>query len=156
MTSNIVSNYYTPQVRNVSELQKFKNNYKSMKLDKKINVPDSMKDVLIMRKRNLAVEFLNKTIEKPISKTEYCKHKHISVNTLNQGISILGINYFVKSRKVAKKNIDENDPERSSTIFNENDQSRIIENNHHQSEKTKLLKSKHKSTNMLDLIPQSV
>ena len=55
-----------------------------------------------MRNRNYAIEYLNLTINKKLTKTDFCRSNNISINSLNKGLESLGVK--IKSKK---KNNDE-------------------------------------------------
>jgi UDP-galactopyranose mutase len=68
--NKIVAEYYTP-----SELQQFKNSYKSFTQDKKLNIPKNIIEVTQMRNRNFAIEYLNSTVNKKLTKTDFSNLK---------------------------------------------------------------------------------
>jgi UDP-galactopyranose mutase len=90
--NKIVAEYYTPlKTRQQSDLQQFKNSYKSFTQDKKLNIPRNINEVTQMRNRNFAIEYLNSTVNKKLTKTDFCKSKSISRNSLNMGLNSVGI-----------------------------------------------------------------
>jgi hypothetical protein len=117
--NKIVAEYYTPmKIRQPSELQQFKNSYKSFTLDKKLNIPKNDNEVTQMRNRNFAIEYLNSTVNKKLTKTEFCKFKNISRNSLNMGLNSVGINIACKTRT------NGNNPEQKRTNRNNWEQKR--------------------------------
>jgi UDP-galactopyranose mutase len=117
--SKIVAEYYTPlKTRQPSELQQFKNRYKSFTQDKKLNIPRNINEVTQMRNRNFAIEYLNSTVNKKITKTDFCKSKSISRNSLNMGLNSVGIKITCKTRT------NENKREQKTTNRNNWEQKR--------------------------------
>jgi UDP-galactopyranose mutase len=115
--NKIVAEYYTPlKTRQPSELQQFKNSYKSFTQDKKPNIPKNINEVTQMRNRNFAIEYLNSTVNKKLTKTEFCKCKNISRNSLNMGLNSVGIKITCKTRT------NENKREQSGTKYNKSEQ----------------------------------
>jgi hypothetical protein len=51
-----------------------------------------------MRNRNFAIEYLNSTVNKKLTKTEFCKSKSISKNSLNMGLNSVGIKIACKMK----------------------------------------------------------
>jgi hypothetical protein len=51
-----------------------------------------------MRNRNFAIEYLNSTVNKKLTKTEFCKYKSISKNSLNMGLNSVGIKIACKTK----------------------------------------------------------
>jgi hypothetical protein len=115
--NKIVAEYYTPlKTRQPSELQQFKNSYKSFTQDKKLNIPRNINEVTQMRNRNFAIEYLNSTVNKKLTKTDFCKSKSISRNSLNMGLNSVGIKIACKTRTNGNK------PEQSGTKENNSEQ----------------------------------
>ncbi|CAH1381612.1 unnamed protein product [Tenebrio molitor] len=85
--NKIVAEYYTSlKTRQPSKLQQFnrrKNSYKSFTQDnnKKLNIPKNINEVTQMRNRNFAIEYLNSTVNKKLTKTYFCRSKNISRNS---------------------------------------------------------------------------
>jgi hypothetical protein len=115
--NKIVAEYYTPlKTRQPSELQQFKNSYKFFTQDKKLNIPKNINEVTQMRNRNFAIEYLNSTVNKKLTKTDFCKSKSISRNSLNMGLNSVAIKIACKTRR------NENKPEQSGTKENKSEQ----------------------------------
>jgi UDP-galactopyranose mutase len=115
--NKIVVEYYTPlKIRQPSELQQFKNSYKSFTQDKQLNIPKNINEVTQMRNRNFAIEYLNSTVNKKLTKTEFCKFKNISRNSLNMGLNSVGIKIACKTRT------NENKREQSGAKENKSEQ----------------------------------
>jgi hypothetical protein len=57
-----------------------------------------MKYVTQIRNRNFAVEYVNSTVNKKLTKTDFCKSKSISRNFLNMGLNSAGIKIACKTR----------------------------------------------------------
>jgi hypothetical protein len=115
--NKIVPEYYTLlKIRQPSELQQFKNSYKSFIQDKKLNIPKNINEVTQIRNRNFAVEYLNLTVNKKLTKTDFCKSKSISRNFLNMGQNLAGIKIACKTRTNGNKR------EQSGTKENKSEQ----------------------------------
>jgi hypothetical protein len=69
-----------------------------------------------MRNRNFAIEYLNSTVNKKLTKTEFCKSKNISRNSLNMGLNSVGIKIACKTRT------NENKQEQSGAKENKSEQ----------------------------------
>jgi hypothetical protein len=59
-------------------------------LDKKLNIPKNINEVTQMRNRNFAIEYLNSTVNKKLTKTDFCRSKNISRNSINMGLNSVG------------------------------------------------------------------
>jgi hypothetical protein len=68
-----------------------------------------------MRNRNFAIEYLNSTVNKKLTKTDFCKSKSISRNSLNMGLNSVGIKIACKTRT------NENKREQSGTKENKSE-----------------------------------
>lgn len=82
----------------ISDLQKIKNNYKSFTQDLRTNMSKDTKEITQIRNRNLAIDYINLATKNKVNKTDFCKRKHISINSLNNGIKSLGVKITHKSR----------------------------------------------------------
>jgi hypothetical protein len=71
-----------------------------------------------MRNRNFAIEYLNSTVNKKLTKTEFCKSKNISRNSLNMGLNSVGLKITCKTRT------NGNNPEQKTTNRNNWEQKR--------------------------------
>ncbi|RZC36459.1 hypothetical protein BDFB_012541, partial [Asbolus verrucosus] len=90
--NKIVAEYYSPlNIRQPSELQQFKNSYKSFTQDKKLNIPKNISEVTQIKNCNFATEYLNSTVNKKLTKADFSKSKSISRNSLNMGLNSVGI-----------------------------------------------------------------
>jgi hypothetical protein len=69
-----------------------------------------------MRNRNFAIEYLNSTVNKKLTKTDFCKSKSISRNSLIMGLHSVGIKIACKTRT------NENKREQSRTKENKSEQ----------------------------------
>jgi hypothetical protein len=69
-----------------------------------------------MRNRNFAIEYLNSTVNKKLTKTDFCKSKSIFRNSLNMGLNSVGIKIAIKTRTNGNK------PEQSGTKENKSEQ----------------------------------
>jgi hypothetical protein len=69
-----------------------------------------------MRNRNFAIEYLNSTVNKKITKTDFCKSKSISRNSLNMGLNSVGIEVVRKTKTNGNKR------EQSGTRENKSEQ----------------------------------
>ncbi|RZC38404.1 hypothetical protein BDFB_012836 [Asbolus verrucosus] len=88
--NKIVAQYYTPlEIRQQSEFQQFKNSYNTQ--DKKLNIPKNINEVTEIRNCNFVIDYLNSTVNKKLTKTDFCKSKDISRNSLNMGLNSVGI-----------------------------------------------------------------
>jgi cation transport ATPase len=85
-------------------------------LDKKLNIPKNINEVTQMRNRNFAIEYLNSTVNKKLTKTDFCRSKNISRNSLNMGLNSVGIKIACKTRT------NENKQEQSGTKENKSEQ----------------------------------
>ncbi|RZC31854.1 hypothetical protein BDFB_013595, partial [Asbolus verrucosus] len=56
-----------------------------------------------MKNRNFAIEYLNSTVNKKLTKTDFCKSKSISRNSLNMGLNSVGIKIACKTRTNGNK-----------------------------------------------------
>jgi 3-isopropylmalate dehydratase small subunit len=117
--NKIVAEYYTPlKIRQPSELQQFKIVTNLLLLIKKLNIPKNINEVTQMRNRNFAIEYLNSTVNKKLTKTEFCKFKNISRNSLIKGLNSVGIKIACKTRT------NGNNPEQKGTNRNNWEQKR--------------------------------
>jgi hypothetical protein len=83
-------------------------------LDKKLNIPKNINEVTQMRNRNFAIEYLNSTVNKKLTKTDFCRSKNISRNSINMGLNSVGI--------ACKTRTNENKQEQSGTKENKSEQ----------------------------------
>jgi hypothetical protein len=81
-------------------------------LDKKLNIPKNINEVTQMRNRNFAIEYLNSTVNKKLTKTDFCRSKNISRNSINMGLNSVG----------CKTRTNENKQEQSGTKENKSEQ----------------------------------
>lgn len=89
--ANVKIQYFQPLEKKMTDLQIVKANCRSYKETNKNNIPINTEEVQKMSNRNHALKYLNmKTNNEIKTKTEYCKRYHISSNTLNRGLEILG------------------------------------------------------------------
>jgi hypothetical protein len=79
-------------------------------------IPKNINEVTQMRNRNFAIEYLNSTVNKKLTKTDFCKSKSISRNSLNMGLHSVGIKIACKTRT------NENKREQSRTKENKSEQ----------------------------------
>ncbi|RZB38710.1 hypothetical protein BDFB_014738 [Asbolus verrucosus] len=101
----VVIKYYKSPKRQQSDLQILRNSYKSFSMDKKMNIPKNNNEITQMRNRNYATEYLNLTINKKLTKTDFCKSSQISINSLNKGLESLDVK--IKSKKTNKITVEE-------------------------------------------------
>jgi hypothetical protein len=118
--NKIVAEYCTPlKTRQQSDLQQFKNSYKSFTQDKKLSIPKNFNEVTQMRNRNFAIDYyLKSTVNKKLTKTDFCKSKSISRNSLNMGLNSVGIKIACKTRTNENKSEQLGTKERKNKIKN--------------------------------------
>ena len=122
-----VKSYLPPEKRARSKLQQVKDKHRSFTQTNKEGIPKDLNELKAIKHREHAITFLNQymNINKNMSKAQYCKANHISHNSLNTGLKLLGF----------KKRVKETN----------RDQSRPVETNQDQLKPIKTRKSKGKT-----------
>jgi hypothetical protein len=122
-----VKSYLPPEKRVRSKLQQVKDKHRSFTQTSKEGIPKDLNELKAIKHREHAITFLNQytNINKKMSKTQYCKANHISHNSLNAGLKLLGFKSGLKETN--------------------RDQSRPVETNRDQSRPVKKSKSKLKT-----------
>ena len=93
MNPSVKITSYLPQVkRERSKLQQVKDKHRSFTQTTKEGIPKDLNELKAIKYREHAITFLNQymNIDKKTSKTQYCKTHHISHNSLNTGLQLLG------------------------------------------------------------------
>ena len=97
--NSVKSTYYLPPPkRERSNLQQVKDKYRSFIQANKEGVPKDLADLKDIRHREHALLFLKQyaDVTKNTNKTKYCKSHHISHNSLNTGLELVGYKTRVK------------------------------------------------------------
>src|SRR6476469_1055634 len=84
--------YLPPEKRARSKLQQVKDKHRSFMQTSKEGIPKDLNELKAIKHREHAITFLNQymNINKKMSKAQYCKANHISHNSLNTGLKLLG------------------------------------------------------------------
>ena len=93
MISPVTIKSYLPQEkRERSKLQQVKDKHRSFTQTSNEGIPKDLKELKAIKYREHAITFLNQfmNINKKMSKSAYCKSNHISHNSLNAGLKLLG------------------------------------------------------------------
>ena len=87
-----VKSYLPPEKRVRSKLQQVKDKHRSFTQTSKEGIPKDLNELKSIKYREHAITFLNQymDINKKMSKSQYCKVNHISHNSLNTGLNLLG------------------------------------------------------------------
>ena len=99
MTPPVTVTSYLPQEKKErSKLQQVKDKHRSFTQASKEGIPKDFNEIKSIKLREHALTFLNQAmnIDKKTSKTRYCKTNHISHNSLNTGLKLLGCKSSVK------------------------------------------------------------
>ena len=93
-----VKSYLPPEKRVRSKLQQVKDEHRSFTQTSKEGIPKDLSELKAIKHRKHAITFLNQYMNtnKKTSKAQYCKANHISHNSLNTGLKILGYKNRVK------------------------------------------------------------
>ena len=93
-----VKSYLPPEKRVRSKLQQVKDKHRSFAQTSKEGIPKDLNELKAIKHREHAITFLNQytNINKKMSKAQYCKTNHISHNSLNTGLKLLGFKNRVK------------------------------------------------------------
>ena len=94
-----ITSYLPPEKRGRSELQQVKDKHRSFTQTNKKGVPKDLNELKLIKYRDHAIAFLNEYMntDKKTTKSKYCKIHHISHNSLNTGLKLLGYKTTVKS-----------------------------------------------------------
>src|ERR1044071_4664377 len=87
-----IKSYLPPEKRERSKLQQVKDKHRSFTQTNKEGIPKDLNELKLIKYREHAIAFLNEymNIDKKITKSKYCKSNHISHNSLNTGLKLLG------------------------------------------------------------------
>ena len=87
-----VKSYLPPEKRVQSKLQQVKDKHRSFTQTSKEGIPKDLNELKAIMYRDHSITFLNQymNINQKMSKSQYCKINHISHNSLNTGLSLLG------------------------------------------------------------------
>jgi len=104
MTPVTIKSYLPEARKERSKLQQVKDKHRSFTESNKERIPKDYKELRLMKCREHAIKYLNDylNLEKKTNKSQYCKTNHISHNTLNQGLLLLG-----HKTRINKTNQDE-------------------------------------------------
>jgi recombination DNA repair RAD52 pathway protein len=116
-----IKSYLPPEKRERSKLQQVKDKHRSFTLTNKNGIPKDLNELKEMKYREHGITFLNQymNINKKTSKSQYCKTNHISHNSLNTGLNLLGYKTRVKETNLDKTrpvetNLDQSRPVKTS------------------------------------------
>ena len=101
--SPLVQSYLPLQEKNErSKLLQLKDKYRSFTKSNKEGIPKDLNELKLIKHREHAITFLNQYLntEKSVSKSKYCKDKHISHNSINKGLKQLGYKIQVKQHTI--------------------------------------------------------
>lgn len=103
MDKNIVSQFYCKSpIKPINLNTRVKNTVKSYIMDKNTFTPKDNKQLKEIRIRNIAYEYIDKSLNEKVNKKDFCKNKGISINTLNNGLKNMGMK--IESDKNKKEN----------------------------------------------------
>lgn len=89
---------YLKENKESTIINKVKSNIKSIEMTKTgILVPKNINDLKKYRSINYAYEYLDRGLHSNISKTSFCKEKHIGIRTLSKGLEYIGTKTLKKS-----------------------------------------------------------
>ena len=93
-----IKSYLPQEKRERSKLQQVKDKHRSYTRTSKEGIPKDLNELKAIKYREHAITFLNQytNINKKMSKGLYCKTNHISHNSLNTGLKLLGYKSRVK------------------------------------------------------------
>lgn len=97
---NVSVMYYLPpeKTNKSSNLNTIKSKFRAVQNTNSNNIPQNMNDLKLMRRRTMAIDFMNKYMNNEVkSKSEFIKNNKISMNTLNKGLEEIG--HFKKYSK---------------------------------------------------------
>jgi hypothetical protein len=96
-----IKSYLPPEKRERSKLQQVKDKHRSFTLTNKKDIPKDINELKAIKYRDHGITFLNEymNIDKKMSKAQYCKTHHISHNSLNTGLKILGYKTRINETK---------------------------------------------------------
>ena len=94
-----IKSYLPPERRERSKLQQVKDKHRSFTQTNKKGVPKDLNELKLIKYRDHAIAFLNEYMNthKKTTKSKYCKTHHISHNSLNTGLKLLGYKTSIKS-----------------------------------------------------------
>ena len=116
----------------------------------KDGIPKDIDELKLIRNREHAIAYLNQYIDighQSISKSKYCKDKHISHNSLNMGLEQLG--YRTRVLRIKRDQLRRVETEISQLKLTETNPSEIVQN------ETKLNVRKTKKSNKTSIIEGS-
>jgi hypothetical protein len=93
-----VKSYLPQEKKERSKLQQIKDKHRSFTQTSNEGIPKDFKELKSIKLREHGLTFLNQymNLDKKVSKTKYCKTNHISHNSLNTGLKLLGCKSSVK------------------------------------------------------------
>ena len=117
-----IKSYLPPEKRERSKLQQVKDKHRSFTQTNKDGISKDLNELKSIKYREHAITFLNQytNIKKNMrSKSQYCKTNHISHNSLNTGLKLLGYKTRVKETNLDKMrrvetNLDQSRPVKTS------------------------------------------
>src|SRR5579863_2018906 len=100
-----IKSYLPPEKKERSKLQQVKDKHRSFTQTNKDGIPKDLNELKLIKYREHGITFLNQymNINKKMSKSQYCKTNHISHNTLNTGLQLLGYKTRVKETILDKQ-----------------------------------------------------
>jgi hypothetical protein len=109
-----VKSYLPQEKKERSKLQQVKDKHKSFTQTSNEGIPKDLNELKSIKLREHALTFINHytDLDKKMSKTRYCKTKHISHNSLNTGLKLLGWKTHVKRDHLRRveTNLDQSGP----------------------------------------------
>jgi len=116
-----IKSYLPQEKRERTKLQQVKDKYRSFTQTNKEGIPKDLNELKSIKYRDHAISFLNQymNINKKTSKSQYCKTNHISHNSLNTGLKLLG----------HKTRVNENNRDQTRPTETNQDQSKPDETN---------------------------
>lgn len=134
-TSNVTVKSYLPseKERVRSKLQQVKDKHRSFTQTNKQGIPKDFNELKLIKYREHAITFLNEymNIDKKTTKSEYCKSNHISHNSLNNALKLMGhatTRKAPKAKPIKTKSKQSRPIIKAGKILNDEEINEIIEN----------------------------
>ena len=128
-----IKSYLPPEKRERSKLQQVKDKHRSFTQTNKKGVPKDLNELKLIKYRDHAIAFLNEYMntDKKTTKSKYCKTHHISHNSLNTGLKLLGYKTSIKSEQSRP---NETKPDQSRPNETKQKKQRLIKAGHNNTE----------------------
>ena len=108
-----IKSYLPPVKKERSNLQQVKDKYRSFSQTNKEGIPKDLNELKSIKNREHGISFLNQymNINKKVTKSQYCQTNHISHNSLNMGLNLLGHKTRVNETKPDQTRSNETKPD---------------------------------------------